>query len=131
MRRILKARGSLGAVAILLIGLAVTLSGCPNKGKTALQGEATYGGEPIALGTITFTPKADGYRAIQTIKDGKFEIPEKFGVQPGEYNVTVEGYEEGPEDNPDAVAKKIFPDYSTSVSVEPNKPIVVDVPKKD
>ena len=119
MRRILKARGSLGAVAILLIGLAVTLSGCPNKGKTALQGEATYGGEPIALGTITFTPKADGYRA------------EKFGVQPGEYNVTVEGYEEGPEDNPDAVAKKIFPDYSTSVSVEPNKPIVVDVPKKD
>ncbi|MBR5758797.1 MAG: hypothetical protein IKX88_09400, partial [Thermoguttaceae bacterium] len=88
-------------------------SGCSNKGKTKLEGEVTRGGEPVALGTITFTPKAEGFRAIQTITDGKFEIPEKFGVQPGEYNVAIEGYEEIPEDDPDQVAKKAFPDYYT------------------
>ncbi|MBP5621267.1 MAG: hypothetical protein J6X44_04555, partial [Thermoguttaceae bacterium] len=75
--------------------------------------------------------KAEGYRAVQTITDGKFEIPEKFGVQPGEYNVAVEGYEEIPEDDPDQVAKKAFPDYSTTITVEPDNPIVVDVPKNE
>ena len=104
---------------------------CGNHGKTQLQGEVTYGGEPVALGTITFTPKADGYRAIQTITDGKFEIPEKFGVQPGDYNVVVEGYVKAPEDDPDQVAEKSFPDYATSVHVEPNQPIVIDVPKAE
>ena len=107
------------------------ITGCSNDGKTKLQGEVTYGGEPVAIGTITFTPKAEGYRAVQTITDGKFEIPEKFGVQPGEYNVAVEGYEEIPEDDPDQVAKKAFPDYYTTITVEPDKPIVVDVPKNE
>jgi hypothetical protein len=104
--------------------------GCSNQGKTQLQGEVTYGGQPVALGTITFTPKADGFRAIQTIKDGKFDISAKNGVQPGEYNVLVEGYEEVPEDDPDQVAKKAFPDYSTSITVEAGKPIVIDVPQQ-
>lgn len=117
-----------------LLAFAVCLaivSGCSNQGRTQLQGEVTYGGEPLTLGAITFTPKADGFRAIQTVKDGKFEVPAKFGVQPGEYNVTVEGFEEVPEDDPDQVAKKIFPDYVTSFTVEPGKPISIDVPKED
>ena len=118
-------------VLLLLASFCFLGVGCSNHGKTALQGEVTYGGDPLPLGTITFTPKGDGFRAIQTVADGKFDIPEKFGVQPGDYNVTVEGYEEPPEDNPDAVAKKLFPDYSTSYTVEPGKPIVVDVPKKE
>ncbi len=104
--------------------------GCSNQGKVQLQGEATYDGKPIALGTITFTPKADGFRAIQTITDGKFDVAAKNGVAPGEYNITVEGYEEVPEDNPDQVAKKAFPDYQTSITVEAGKPIIIDVPAK-
>ena len=55
-------------VGVGLGGLFV-VAGCSNGGKTALQGEATYGGEPIPLGTITFTPQGDGFRAIQTITD--------------------------------------------------------------
>ena len=42
----------------------------------------------------------------------------------------VEGYVEEPEDNPDQVAKKLFPDYSTSITVEEGKPIVIDVPQQ-
>ena len=119
---------ALSAVVALLVALVAT--GCSNQGKTQIQGEVTYGGQPLALGTITFTPKADGFRAIQTIKDGKFDIAAKNGVQPGEYNVLVEGYAEAPEDNPDQVAQKLFPDYSTSITVEEGKPIVIDVPQQ-
>ncbi len=114
---------------VALFAVTIVTSACSNDGKTQLIGEVTYDNQPVALGTITFTPKADGFRAIQTIKDGKFEIPEKFGVQPGEYNVLVEGYESAPQDDPDQVAEKAFPDYATTISVEPNKPIVINVPK--
>ena len=112
--------------------LALTLfalPGCSNNGKTQLQGEVTYGGQPIALGTITFTPKAEGYRAVQTITDGKFDIPEKYGVQPGEYNVAIEGYVKAPEDDPDQEAEKSFPDYQTSYTVVAGQPIKIDVPE--
>ncbi|MBQ4203311.1 MAG: hypothetical protein II655_06380, partial [Thermoguttaceae bacterium] len=72
MRSLLKSR-SLFSVAALALALTLfALPGCSNNGKTQLQGEVTYGGQPIALGTITFTPKAEGYRAVQTITDGKF-----------------------------------------------------------
>ena len=123
-------RPTYGYFSLLPLLLMLIACGCFNQGKTQLQGEVTYGGQPVALGTITFTPKADGFRAIQTIKDGKFDISAKNGVQPGEYNVLVEGYEEVPEDDPDQVAKKAFPDYSTSITVEAGKPIVIDVPQQ-
>jgi hypothetical protein len=113
-----------------LLVCVVAVAGCSKGGKTNLQGEVTYGGEPVALGAITFTPKGEGHRAVQTITDGKFDISAKNGVEPGEYNVTVEGYVEAPEDDPDQVAKKTFPDYVTSITVEAGKPIIVDVPKE-
>ena len=123
-------RPTYGYFSLFPLLLMLIACGCSNQGKTQLQGEVTYGGQPVALGTITFTPKADGFRAIQTIKDGKFDISAKNGVQPGEYYVLVEGYEEVPEDDPDQVAKKAFPDYSTSITVEAGKPIVIDVPQQ-
>ncbi len=129
MRSLLKSR-SLFSVAALALALTLfALPGCSNNGKTQLQGEVTYGGQPVALGTITFTPKAEGYRAVQTITDGKFDIPEKYGVQPGEYNVTVEGYVKAPEDDPDQEAEKSFPDYQTSYTVVAGQPIKIDVPE--
>ena len=67
----------------------------------------------------------------KTVENRQFDIPAKFKVATGEYNVLVEGYEEVPEDNPDQVAKKAFPDYQTSITVEAGKPIVIDVPAKD
>ena len=129
MRSLLKSR-SLFSVAALALALTLfALPGCSNNGKTQLQGEVTYGGQPIALGTITFTPKAEGYRAVQTITDGKFDIPEKYGVQPGEYNVAIEGYVKAPEDDPDQQAEKSFPDYQTSYTVVAGQPMKIDVPE--
>ena len=129
MRSLLKSR-SLFSVAALALALTLfALPGCSNNGKTQLQGEVTYGGQPVALGTITFTPKAEGYRAVQTITDGKFDIPEKYGVQPGDYNVAIEGYVKAPEDDPDQEAEKSFPDYQTSYTVVAGQPIKIDVPE--
>ena len=116
--------------AVAVLCCAFTLTGCSNDGKTAIQGEVTYGGEPLTLGSITFTPKSDGFRAIQTITDGKFMIEGKNGVQPGEYKVVIEGYEEVPEDDPDQVAKKLFPDFVTSCTIEVGRSVSIDVPKE-
>ena len=72
-------RPTYGYFSLFPLLLMLIACGCSNQGKTQLQGEVTYGGQPVALGTITFTPKADGFRAIQTIKDGKFDSGKDFG----------------------------------------------------
>lgn len=116
-------------IFLLFIGIyGLAVYGCSNQGKTSLQGKVTYGDEPLALGVVTFTPVADGFRAIQTVKNGVFEVEAKNGVQPGEYNVLVEGYAEVPEDDPDQVAEKLFPDYSTTITVKAGEPIEIDIP---
>ncbi len=116
-------------IFLFILGISgLAVCGCSNQGKTSLQGKVTYGGEPLVLGVVTFTPVADGFRAIQTVKNGVFEVEEKNGVQPGEYNVLVEGYAEVPEDDPDQVAEKIFPDFATTITVKAGEPIEIDVP---
>ena len=49
---------------------------------------------------------------------------EEMGLTPHH----IEGYNEAPADDPDQVADKMFPDYSTSYTVEAGVPIVIDVP---
>ena len=72
-------------IFLFILGISgLAVCGCSNQGKTSLQGKVTYGGEPLVLGVVTFTPVADGFRAIQTVKNGVFEVEEKNGVQPGE-----------------------------------------------
>lgn len=116
-------------IFLFILGISgLAVCGCSNQGKTSLQGKVTYGGEPLVLGVVTFTPVADGFRAIQTVKNGVFEVEEKNGVQPGEYNVLIEGYAEVPEDDPDQVAEKIFPDFATTITVKAGEPIEIDVP---
>ena len=114
---------------LFILGLsALAVGGCSNQGKTSLQGKVTYGCDPVALGVVTFTPVAEGFGAIQTVKNGVFEVEAKNGVQPGEYNVLVEGYAEVPDDDPDQVANKIFPDFMTTITVKAGEPIEIDVP---
>ena len=76
-------RPTYGYFSLFPLLLMLIACGCSNQGKTQLQGEVTYGGQPVALGTITFTPKADGFRAIQTIKDGKFDTRRGLRRSPG------------------------------------------------
>ncbi len=116
-------------ICFIILGMTAFIAcGCSNQGKISLQGKITYGGEPLALGVVTFTPVADGFRAIQTVKNGVFDVEAKNGVQPGEYNVLIEGYAEVPENDPDQVAQKIFPDYATTITVKAGEPIEIDVP---
>ena len=107
---------------LFILGLsALAVGGCSNQGKTSLQGKVTYGGEPVALGVVTVKPVADGLRAIQTRKNGVLEVEAKNRGQPGEYA-------EVPEDDPDQVANKIFPDFMTTITVKAGEPIEIDVP---
>ena len=116
-------------ICLIILGMTAFIAcGCSNQGKTSLQGKITYGGAPLALGVVTFTPVADGFRAIQTVKNGVFDVEAKNGVQPGEYNVLIEGYAEVPDNDPDQVAQKLFPDYATTITVKAGEPLEIDVP---
>ncbi len=117
----------------LLLCLVLTLSllalGCGEK-KKPIQGAVTYDGKPLALGTITLIPKAEGARAIQTIKDGKFNIIGKYGITPGEYEITIEGFTEAPADDPDQQVSKLFPDYTFQKKINAGEVLTIEVPVK-
>ena len=67
-------------------------------------------------------------------REHKHQVQERLVIAddhrrtPELHTVTVEGYNEAPADDPDQVADKMFPDYSTSYTVEAGVPIVIDVP---
>jgi hypothetical protein len=62
-----------------------------------IHGTVTYKGQPLAAGTITFTPKADGplERTMEgaLITDGKYAIPADKGLFPGSYHVSISAVE--------------------------------------
>lgn len=77
-------------VTLLLLGL-LSLPGCGSNSRNALHGSVTLDGKPVKTGTISFLPAAgtSGNSSGGEIKDGKYTIPTKVGLQPGEYRVTI------------------------------------------
>ncbi len=73
-------------------GLTITLAllvGCadPNHGKARVQGTVTFGGEPVAMGTITFQPLERGaVPGAAAVVEGKFTAL----LIPAQYQVRVE-----------------------------------------
>jgi hypothetical protein len=55
-----------------------------------LAGEVTFEGQPIDLGSITFTPEGDkGRTSGGVITDGKYTVPEENGANAGTYRVQI------------------------------------------
>ncbi len=84
-------RPSLLSLGVLLSAGLFFLTGCGSAGRHALQGTVTLDGQPVKTGTISFLPTAgtSGNSSGGEIKDGKFSIPAKVGLQTGEYRVTI------------------------------------------
>lgn len=73
-------------VAVLL------LAGCAGAiEKVPVSGAITYDGEPVATGQIVFQSKAGGRTEVSIINEGKYSIPEQYGLTPGEYVVKITG----------------------------------------
>ena len=81
---------------LVLSMFALAVFGCGEKGPEliGLSGEVTYNGEPIKDGEISFSPDV-GTAAPPTstpITNGKFQLPSKWALNPGTYNVAIRAY---------------------------------------
>lgn len=79
-------------VSFVMSGIA----GCGESGpeRIGMNGIVTYNGEPIEDGEISFQP-VEGTQApptSTTITDGKYELPAKWALVPGTYQVAVRSY---------------------------------------
>ncbi|MDR3197775.1 MAG: hypothetical protein LBU34_07880 [Planctomycetaceae bacterium] len=104
-----------------------------------LEGIVTYDGQPLTKGSITLTPDGTkgnyGKPTMGSINNGKFFIPQKFGVFEGTYNITVtEAVPVSDPDDPDPPTnfQYLFSSYTirhTFSSGENNPTIIIDIPK--
>jgi hypothetical protein len=78
---------------LTMLGLAI---GCSSRPATvALHGEVTFEGRSIEKGKIDLLPidNTPGASVVATIKDGKYDIPAKWGPLPnGSYLVQIVGF---------------------------------------
>lgn len=82
-----------------VLGL-ISLAGCQDSGRggVAVQGTVMLDGQPLAAGSIVFSPLEEmpGHRAATEIVDGKYVMKAKLGPVPGHYRVKI--YADDPSD---------------------------------
>jgi hypothetical protein len=73
-----------------LLVLAAAAAGCSSSGAAAVEGQVSYGGEPIDVGTITFIPKSEaGNKTGGLIDNGVYRVDAKVGPAPGTHRVEI------------------------------------------
>lgn len=100
------------ALVVLWVSVIVSM-GCGKKvERTAVSGVVSLDGEPVKDGQVSFEPAqgASGKMEFGIIADGKYSIPEQFGLAPGEYLVRITGNR--------ATGKMAEPDAFTEASQE-------------
>ncbi len=81
----------------LLVGLALlasTAAGCDSSSRHGLRGTVKLDGEPLANGTISFTPQPGtaGPTAGSVITKGTYDVKSSKGLLPGSYRVEITGW---------------------------------------
>lgn len=72
-----------------LVGYLTVAAGCSSAVRLyPVYGTVKYKGRPIEFGTISFRSAEDATGAAQ-IENGRYQIPGKFGLPAGQYNVAV------------------------------------------
>jgi hypothetical protein len=87
MRNTIKLAAGLFAAVVLL-----ALAGCGPGigGRYPASGTVTLDGQPVHEGTIVFVPEEEGkIKAGGPIENGRYDIPAKFGLHPGEHKVEI------------------------------------------
>jgi hypothetical protein len=79
-----------------VVGVCLVFAGCGGRSykgdqRFPLEGAATFDGQPIDIGSISFVPVGgDKARACGgVIQDGKYAIPEEMGPTAGTYRVQM------------------------------------------
>ncbi len=85
---------SRGALFVALVFLVGVLVGCADQysGRMGVSGGVKLEGQPLKAGSITFVPlekENQDTKGGAEIKDGKYSIPAKSGLKPGQYLIQV------------------------------------------
>jgi len=81
-------------VCVALLLSALHIPGCGSGQQASITGKAAFRGEPIAEGTLRFSPvgETSGQPVGASINEGVYRIPENQGLSPGEYRVSITAY---------------------------------------
>lgn len=79
-------------VRLLLLLLATSIGCGSPTDRAAVSGTVTLDGEPLAEGTISFTPSAGGHSAGATIAAGRYAIAQADGPSPGRQRVEITAF---------------------------------------
>ncbi|MEW4563872.1 hypothetical protein AB1K70_15160 [Bremerella sp. JC770] len=78
----------------LLCLVAILLVGCsnPNGHRAPVSGQVTLDGDPLAEGSILFTPMGEGPSAGGDIKNGHYDLSQALGPAHGKYRVQISAW---------------------------------------
>ncbi len=122
-------------LSIVLAGTGCGFGGLP---QYSINGEVTYGGEPIPSGVIRFQPDKeagnDWKARVAEIHDGKYSIPSSSGVIGGAYLVIVFGHDGIPYEDSEGtnkMGKSLFEAFTKQVDLpRSSSTLDIDVPRK-
>jgi hypothetical protein len=124
---------------LLFVAIGLTASGCSGSGddlpREAVSGTVTLDDQPLAAGTISFTPsdKSGGNSGSGAIKDGKFSIARAEGLVPGSYVVAIyssaKEVEQTKPASPGKLDRKALPKESIPSKYNSASELKADIPK--
>jgi hypothetical protein len=78
-------------IVFSLVTLTILVNAGCGRGPTQVpvSGTVTFDGEPVQDGEIAFEPRGTGKMQFGVVTDGKYAIPAKFGLVPGDYVVRI------------------------------------------
>lgn len=76
---------------IMLAGALVSLAGCNDHGRLAIEGTVSLNGQPLEDGNIRFAPQdgTEGPSAGASIQEGRFRIKGQGGTFAGTFRVEI------------------------------------------
>lgn len=93
-------RSKTGIACVPVWILALGLSGCggssDNLPREPVSGSVSFGGQPLAKGSIVFAPTSDKIPTTVTagIVDGRYSVPRYEGLVPGSYKIAISSLNE-------------------------------------
>lgn len=98
-------------LAILAGALLTNAGGCGGERieRRAVSGSVQLDGQPLADGTIIFTPLDQGPSAGGKIANGAFTLTEERGPSPGKYRVEISAYRPTGKTERDAATGETIP----------------------
>jgi hypothetical protein len=121
------------------LALCAALAGCGSSKYSGdqrypLEGEVTFEGEPIDMGSITFTPEGDKGRVSGgVITNGKYAVPEENGANAGTYRVKISWLKRTGRKLKDVESGEMYDERREAIpdSVHKDSELTVEVPLPD